>query len=142
VLQKTSDDVQLLLFAFQRAQEVSAERQRTVIQGLRLAVYKDQTPSSSCVFMHPLLTQAIPNDVLSFSANDAVDPTALRELELLEEQLLLHEIAYEESLIRESIAELGEIETSIVELFREQGHMIGATTRTLRRNRKLNSYPM
>lgn len=37
-LQKTSHDFQLSLVAFQRAQQVSAERQRTVVEGVKLAV--------------------------------------------------------------------------------------------------------
>ena len=41
-LQKTSHDLQLSLVAFQRAQQVSAERQRTVVQGVKLAVEDDQ----------------------------------------------------------------------------------------------------
>jgi len=41
-LQKTSHDLQLSLVAFQRAQQVSAERQRTVVQGVKLAVDDEQ----------------------------------------------------------------------------------------------------
>lgn len=37
-LQKTSHDLEMSLVAFQRAQQVSAERQRTVVQGVRMAV--------------------------------------------------------------------------------------------------------
>ena len=37
-LQKTSHDFQLSLVAFQRAQQVSAERQRTVVEGVKHAV--------------------------------------------------------------------------------------------------------
>lgn len=40
-LQKTSHDLQLSLVAFQRAQQVSAERQRTVVKGVKLAVDDD-----------------------------------------------------------------------------------------------------
>ena len=41
-LQKTSHDLQMSLVAFQRAQQVSAERQRTVVQGVKLAVDDEQ----------------------------------------------------------------------------------------------------
>ena len=37
-LQKTSHDFQLSLVAFQRAQQVSAERQRTVVESVKIAV--------------------------------------------------------------------------------------------------------
>ena len=37
-LQKTSHDFQLSLVAFQKAQQVSAERQRTVVEGVKIAV--------------------------------------------------------------------------------------------------------
>ena len=37
-LQKTSHDLQLSLVAFQRAQQASAERQRTVVEGVKHAV--------------------------------------------------------------------------------------------------------
>lgn len=46
-LQKTSHDMQISLVAFQRAQQVSAERQRTVVQGVKLAVEDDQTLQST-----------------------------------------------------------------------------------------------
>ena len=41
-LQKTSHDFQLSLVAFQRAQQVSAERQRTVVEGVKLAVEEEE----------------------------------------------------------------------------------------------------
>lgn len=44
VLQKTSHDLQLSLVAFQRAQQVSAERQRTVVEGVKLAVEEENEP--------------------------------------------------------------------------------------------------
>lgn len=40
-LQKTSHDLQLSLVSFQRAQQVSAERQRTVVEGVKIAVEGD-----------------------------------------------------------------------------------------------------
>ena len=41
-LQKTSHDFQLSLVAFQRAQQVSAERQRTVVEGVKHAVEEEE----------------------------------------------------------------------------------------------------
>lgn len=41
MLQKTSHDLQLSLVAFQRAQQVSAEKQRTVVEGVKLAVEEE-----------------------------------------------------------------------------------------------------
>lgn len=46
-LQKTSHDFQLSLVAFQRAQQVSAERQRTVVEGVKIAVEDE----ARCVWM-------------------------------------------------------------------------------------------
>lgn len=40
-LQKTSHDFQMSLVAFQRAQQVSAERQRTVVEGVKHAVEEE-----------------------------------------------------------------------------------------------------
>lgn len=40
-MSKTSHDFQLSLVAFQRAQQVSAERQRTVVEGVKIAVDED-----------------------------------------------------------------------------------------------------
>ena len=47
-LQKTSHDFQLSLVAFQRAQQVSAERQRAVVEGVKIAVEEDE---SRCAWM-------------------------------------------------------------------------------------------
>ena len=44
-LQKTSHDLQLSLVAFQRAQQVSAERQRTVVEGVKHAVHDEDNIS-------------------------------------------------------------------------------------------------
>ncbi|KAF5315288.1 hypothetical protein D9619_007385 [Psilocybe cf. subviscida] len=96
-LQKTSHDLQLSLVAFQRAQQVSAERQRTVVAGVKLAVDDDQH--------HP------PNP-------DQPEPSAQeqRQAQILQAQLSPHELAYQESLIQEREAEIREIETGIHEL--------------------------
>ena len=40
-MQKTAHDFQLSFVAFQRAQQVSAEKQRTVVNSVKLAVEED-----------------------------------------------------------------------------------------------------
>ena len=40
-MQKTAHDFQLSFVAFQRAQQVSAEKQRTVVKSVKLAVEED-----------------------------------------------------------------------------------------------------
>ncbi|KAG7088637.1 hypothetical protein E1B28_012609 [Marasmius oreades] len=103
-LQKTSHDFQMSLVAFQRAQQVSAERQRTVVQGVKLAVEDDQPTDS--------------------------EPTSSpeqRQAQLLHSQLSPHELAYQESLIQEREADIREIETGIhelAEIFRDLGTLV------------------
>jgi len=107
-LQKTSHDLQLSLVAFQRAQQVSAERQRTVVQGVKLAVEDEQSPSSPSI--------------------EETDPTTLRQAQILQSQLSPHELAYQESLIHEREAEIREIETGmheLAEIFRDLGTLVG-----------------
>ncbi|PPQ82136.1 hypothetical protein CVT26_009085 [Gymnopilus dilepis] len=115
-LQKTSHDLQMSLVAFQRAQQVSAERQRTVVQGVKLAIDDEQH--------HP-------------SNPDEPEPTPQeqRQAQILQAQLSPHELAYQESLIQEREAEIREIEQGIHELseifhdlgtlVNQQGSMIG-----------------
>jgi len=107
-LQKTSHDLQLSLVAFQRAQQVSAERQRTVVQGVKLAVDDEQN--------HP------PNP-------DEPEPTPQeqRQAQILQSQLSPHELAYQESLIQERENEIREIETGIhelAEIFHDLGTLV------------------
>ncbi|KAJ3515786.1 hypothetical protein NLJ89_g1547 [Agrocybe chaxingu] len=107
-LQKTSHDLQMSLVAFQRAQQVSAERQRTVVQGVKLAVDDDHH--------HP------PNP-------DEPEPTPQeqRQAQILQAQLSPHELAYQESLIQEREAEIREIETGIhelAEIFHDLGTLV------------------
>ncbi|KAF8073506.1 t-SNARE [Lyophyllum atratum] len=107
-LQKTSHDLQLSLVAFQRAQQVSAERQRTVVQGVKLAVEDDQP--------------------LSSPSHEDSDPTTLRQAQILQSQLSPHELAYQESLIQEREAEIQEIESGmheLAEIFRDLGTLVG-----------------
>ncbi|KAG6840375.1 hypothetical protein C0991_007112 [Blastosporella zonata] len=104
-LQKTSHDLQLSLVAFQRAQQVSAERQRTVVQGVKLAV-EDEQPSE----FHQ------------------ENPNTLRQAQILQQQLSPHELAYQESLIQEREAEIREIESGmheLAEIFRDLGTLVG-----------------
>ncbi|KAF8843254.1 t-SNARE [Paxillus ammoniavirescens] len=102
-LQKTSHDLQLSLVAFQRAQQVSAERQRTVVEGVKIAV-EDEQPRLS--------EHSSPQQ---------------RQAQLLQSQLSPHELAYQESLVQEREAEIQEIETGIHELseiFRDLGTLV------------------
>ncbi|EAU85799.1 hypothetical protein CC1G_05016 [Coprinopsis cinerea okayama7 len=104
-LQKTSHDLQMSLVAFQRAQQVSAERQRTVVQGVRLAVEDDS------------------------STRDEPEPSSQtqRQAQILQAQLSPHELAYQESLIQEREEEIREIETGIhelAEIFHDLGTLV------------------
>jgi len=107
-LQKTSHDLQISLVAFQRAQQVSAERQRTVVAGVKLAVEDDHPPRTG-----------------EFSAGSS--PTQ-RQAQIFQSQLSPHELAYQESLITEREAEIREIETGIhelAEIFHDLGTLVG-----------------
>ncbi|EIN12504.1 t-SNARE [Punctularia strigosozonata HHB-11173 SS5] len=109
-LSKTSHDFQLSLVAFQRAQQVSAERQRTVVQGVKIAADEEHHHHSE------------PEPSQSPSASPAQ-----RQAQLLQSQLSPHELAYQESLIQEREAEIREIETGIHELheiFRDLGTLV------------------
>ena len=122
------------LVAFQRAQQVSAERQRTVVQGVKLAI-DDEQHHPPWVNIHPFL---LPTWLTSWARNpDEPEPTAQeqRQAQILQQQLSPHELAYQESLIQEREAEIREIETGIHELaeifhdlgtlVNQQGGMIG-----------------
>ncbi|KAI6123791.1 t-SNARE [Pisolithus croceorrhizus] len=103
-LQKVSHDLQLSLVAFQRAQHASAERQRTVVEGVRIAI-EDEQPRYSEPSSSPHQQQA----------------------QLLQSQLSPHELAYQESLIQERETEIEEIEAGIHELseiFRDLGTLV------------------
>ncbi|KAJ7081618.1 t-SNARE [Mycena belliarum] len=104
-MQKTSHDLEMSLVAFQRAQRVSAERQRTVVQGVRMAV--DDDPEQ-------------------LEAQDDDGP-GTRQAQILQAQLSPHELAYQESLIQEREAEIREIETGIhelAEIFHDLGTLV------------------
>ncbi|KZT28803.1 t-SNARE [Neolentinus lepideus HHB14362 ss-1] len=104
-LQKTSHDFQLSLVAFQRAQQLSAERQRTVVEGVKvLAEEEDEVPS-----FEPQQQQQ-------------------QQQQLLQSTLSPADLAYQESLIEERQAEIREIETSIhelAEIFKDLGTVVG-----------------
>ncbi|KXN83122.1 Syntaxin pep12 [Leucoagaricus sp. SymC.cos] len=105
VLQKTSHDLQVSLVAFQRAQQVSAEKQRTVVQGVKLAVEDE----------HHDQNEPEPT------------PQEQRQAQLLQSQLSPHELAYQESLIQEREAEIRGIETGIhelAEIFQDLGTLV------------------
>ncbi|KAG1759318.1 t-SNARE [Suillus occidentalis] len=107
-VQKISHDLQLSLVAFQRAQQVSAERQRTVVEGVKIAVEDEHYDDA--------LRQREPS----------ASPR-LRQAQLLQTQLSPHELAYQESLIQEREAEIQEIESGIHELseiFRDLGTLV------------------
>ncbi|KAK7441727.1 SNAP receptor [Stygiomarasmius scandens] len=103
-LQKTSHDLQMSLVAFQRAQQVSAEKQRTVVQGVRLAVEDESSPNE-----------------------EPPSSPEQRQAQLLQNTLSPHELAYQESLIQERESDIREIESGIHELseiFRDLGTLV------------------
>lgn len=132
-LQKTSHDMQLSMVAFQRAQQVSAERQRTVVEGVRLAVEDDQEQYALIY----LLNSQLISHIIRRPDQPASTPEQ-RQAQILQTQLSPHELAYQESLIQEREGDIREIETGIhelAEIFRdlgtlvhEQGGMLGMPT--------------
>jgi len=104
-LQKTSHDFQLSLVAFQRAQQVSAERQRTVVEGVKIAV----------------------EDESSAEQRPSSPSPSQRQAQILQQQLSPQELAFQESMIQEREGEIREIETGIHELseiFRDLGTLV------------------
>jgi len=106
-LEKTSHDLQLSLVAFQRAQQVSAERQRTVVQGVKLAVEDEYQQTAQ---------------------SDEPDHTPEQhQAQLFQNKLSPHELAYQESLIQEREQEIREIESGIhelAEIFQDLGTLV------------------
>ncbi|KAG8930591.1 hypothetical protein FRC02_004012 [Tulasnella sp. 418] len=103
-LSKTSHDLQLSLVAFQQAQKSSAERQRTVVQGVKQAVDEDAA-----------------------SREGPSSPRQQQQQQLYQSQLSPADLAYQESLIQERETEIREIETGIHELneiFRDLGTLV------------------
>ncbi|KAJ6602254.1 t-SNARE [Mycena sp. CBHHK59/15] len=104
-LQKTAHDLEMSLVAFQRAQQISAERQRTVVQGVRMAV----------------------DDSSEQRREQEDDTPAQRQVQVLQQQLSPHELAYQESLIQEREQEIREIESGIhelAEIFHDLGTLV------------------
>jgi len=104
-LQKTSHDLQLSLVSFQRAQQVSAERQRTVVEGVKIAVdegHGEHRPETE-------------------------GTVEQRQAQIFQTQLSSAELSHQETLIQEREAEIREIETGIHELheiFRDLGTIV------------------
>ncbi|KAF7318596.1 t-SNARE coiled-coil-like proteiny domain-containing protein [Mycena chlorophos] len=74
-LQKTSNDLERALVELQRAQKISVEKQRTVVQGVKLAIADDEPPQS-------------------YSDTEAASSTAAqRQAQLFQQQLSPHELA-------------------------------------------------
>lgn len=106
-MQKTSHDLQLSLVAFQRAQKVSAERQRTVVEGVKQAV-----------------EDAVDDGPASPQRNQSQQQ---QQLQALQSKLSPSELSHQESLIQEREDEIREIETGIHELneiFRDLGTLV------------------
>ncbi|TRM62140.1 t-SNARE [Schizophyllum amplum] len=113
VLQKTSHDMQMSMLAFQRAQQVSAERQRTVVEGVRIAQDDNASPDPA--------------------AEPSTSPEQ-RQAQVFQAQLSPHELAYQESLVQEREDEIREIETGIQELseiFNDLGQLVVEQGQTL-----------
>ncbi|KAJ6479277.1 t-SNARE [Mycena vitilis] len=103
-MQKTSNDLETALVEFQRAQQSSVERQRTVVEGVRMAVDDNTDP---------------PPEYEAASVQ--------HQAQILQEQLSPHELAYQESLIQEREQEIREIETGIhelAEIFQDLGTLV------------------
>ncbi|KAF8319689.1 t-SNARE [Clavulina sp. PMI_390] len=109
-VQKTSHDMQLSLVAFQRAQKVSAERQRTVVETAK-RVIDDETSG--------------PDE--TDGAGSSHQPLLQEQAQVQQQTLSPADLAFQETLIQEREAEIREIETGIHELneiFRDIGTMV------------------
>ncbi|KAF8509849.1 t-SNARE [Hysterangium stoloniferum] len=105
-LQKTSHDFQLSLVAFQRAQQASAERQRTVVEDVKLAVDEEEASREDIPHSHS---------------------PGQRQAQVFQQQLSPAELSHQESLIQEREQEIREIEAGIHELseiFRDIGTLV------------------
>ncbi|KAJ7760121.1 t-SNARE [Mycena maculata] len=121
-LQKTSNDLESSLVEFQRAQKVSVERQRTVVQGVRMAV----DDSSECVLAFSS-SWSFPSDASARQQDYEDTPEQQRQVQILQQQLSPHELAYQESLIQEREQEIREIESGIhelAEIFHDLGTLV------------------
>lgn len=103
-LDKVSHDFQLSIVAFQRAQQLSVERQRTVVEGIKIAVDEEEV-----------------------RADEAPTSPSQRQAQLLQSTLSPAELSFQESLIQEREEDIREIEVGIVELsqiFRDLGTIV------------------
>ncbi|GJJ14175.1 hypothetical protein Clacol_008436 [Clathrus columnatus] len=104
ILDKISHDFQLSVVAFQRAQQLSAERQRTVVEGIKIAVEEEET-----------------------RGDEAPLSSGQRQAQLLQSTLTPAELSFQESIIQEREEDIREIEAGIVELseiFRDLGTIV------------------
>jgi len=109
-VQKTSHDMQLSLVAFQRAQKVSAERQRSVVENTKRVLDEEST-------FTPQAEHAGSSQQHLFQEQQQIPQQTLSPADL----------AFQESLIQEREHEIREIETGIHELneiFRDLGTMV------------------
>jgi len=107
LVQKTSHDMQLSLVAFQRAQKVSAERQRTVVEDTKRAVDEELEAGTSTQQQQQQQQQ--------------------QRQQFQIQRLSPADLAFQESLIQERETEIREIETGIHELneiFRDLGTLV------------------
>jgi len=110
-LQKTSHDFQLSLVAFQRAQQVSAERQRTVVAGVKHALHEDNQEER-------------PSSPTPSQRQDQVFQTTYTPQELAYQESVIEERQEEIRDIERGIHELSEIFRDLGTLVQEQGGMI------------------
>ncbi|KII86937.1 hypothetical protein PLICRDRAFT_113748 [Plicaturopsis crispa FD-325 SS-3] len=106
-VQKISHDLQMSLVAFQRAQQISAERQRTVVEGVKMAVEDEHLQAQE--------------------AGGSDETPQEHQALMMQNQLSPHELAYQESLIQERESEIREIETGIhelAEIFQDLGTLV------------------
>ena len=111
------------------------ERQRTVVEGVKIAVDEENAQAQCVIRGFRNATQLI---TFSFRRQeiDAGRSPEQRQAVLLQHQLSPHELAHQESLIQERESEIREIETGIHELAEifhdlgtlvdQQGGMLGA----------------
>jgi syntaxin 7 len=81
------------LLAFQRAQQLSAERQRTVVESVRVAAEEEES-----------------------SLNEGSSVTQRQAQQVFQQRPSPHELAHQEHLIREREQDIREVETGIHEL--------------------------
>jgi len=104
-LQKTSHDFQMSFMAFQKASQLSADKQRTVVESVKIAVDEDNAQSQE----------------------ETPGSPAQQQAQLLQQRLSPAELAHQEALIQEREADIREIETGIHELhtiFRDLGGLV------------------